>query len=68
MTDLYSKSNRGSVILKLKDYDLEFITRNIPNPDAERGFLREYRCVGIWDGDHLQTLADVEVAIDNSVL
>ena len=61
-------SNKRTILSQLKDYDLEI--SSIPDPTSHSPTRPRvlYKCVGIWVGDHLQSVADVEVAIENSVL
>ncbi len=53
---------------QLRDrYELELIRK--PDPADTRGSSNThqlYKCIGVWDGDHLRSLEDVEVAIEHT--
>lgn len=62
-----SHSNRRTILDQLKDYDLEIITIRDPASTSRTVPHVLYKCIGIWDGDTLQSIEDVEVALDNTV-
>lgn len=62
-----SYSNRRTILNQLKDYDLEIITVRNPATISSGAPNVLYKCIGIWDGDTLQSVEDVEVALDNTV-
>ncbi len=58
---------RSGIINQLRDYDLEIISIRDPATTSTRAPHVLYKCIGIWDGDTLQSVEDVEVALDNTV-
>lgn len=58
---------RSGIINQLRDYDLEIISIRDPATTSSRAPHVLYKCIGIWDGDTLQSIEDVEVALDNTV-
>lgn len=61
-----TRNKRSSLLKQLRDYDLEIITKPDPTTYSLTRSHVLYKCLGIWDGDYLETLADVEVANDNT--
>lgn len=58
---------RSGIISQLRDYDLEIISIRDPATTSSRAPSVLYKCIGVWDGDTLQSTKDVEVALDNTV-
>lgn len=58
-------SERRGIVDQLRDrYELELVRK--PNPASPRqgnSAHQLYQCIGVWHGDHLRSLEDVEVAI-----
>lgn len=53
---------------QLRDrYELELIRKPDPtSPKQGNSAIQLYKCIGVWDGDHLRSLEDVEVAIEHT--
>jgi hypothetical protein len=61
------ETNRKGIIRQLRDYDLEIITIRDPASTSRTRPTVLYKCIGIWAGDTLQSIEDVEVALDNTL-
>lgn len=60
-------SSRTGVLEALRNsYELEFISRAHPDRTPAQRALRQFKCIGMWQGVDLRSLEDVKVALEHT--